>query len=63
VKTERKTENSSLKRDTQKRSTKVGGGEGAMLLPKVHTEDAREILFSKYLSCRSKITLLPFRIV
>ncbi len=51
------------KRDTQKRSTKVGGGEGAMLSPKVHTKDAREILFSKYPNCRSKITLLPFRIV
>jgi hypothetical protein len=52
VKTERKTENFSLKRYTQKRSTKVGGGEGAMLSPKVHTKDAR-----------AKITLLPFKIV
>jgi hypothetical protein len=51
----------SLKEGTQKRSTKVGGGEGAMLSPKVHTKDAREILFSKNLNCRSKITLLPFR--
>jgi hypothetical protein len=60
VKTERKTENFSLKRDTQKRSTKVGEG-GAMLSPKVHAEDAREILFSKYLKLSIKNNLAAFQ--